>query len=80
MGSALRTIPRSEWPLIATKCGRDWDAEGSPRPNLKRDRIRREIEDSLRRLGVEVIDLYQIHWPQPEEDIEEAWSESGRCG
>ncbi len=75
VGSALRTIPRSERPLIATKCGRDWDAEGSPQPNLKRDRVRREIEDSLRRLGVEVIDLYQIHWPQPEEDIEEAWSE-----
>ncbi|HSW51074.1 MAG TPA: aldo/keto reductase, partial [Bryobacteraceae bacterium] len=36
--------------------------------------IRREVEDSLRRLKVDVIDLYQIHWPQPEEDIEEGWT------
>jgi aryl-alcohol dehydrogenase-like predicted oxidoreductase len=74
LGSALKGIPRSRRPLIATKCGRDWDAEGRLTSNLKRQRIRREIEDSLRRLGVETIDLYQIHWPLPEEDIEEAWS------
>jgi aryl-alcohol dehydrogenase-like predicted oxidoreductase len=41
---------------------------------LKRDSIRREVEDSLRRLQVEAIDLYQIHWPDPETDIEEGWS------
>ena len=41
---------------------------------LKRDSIRKEVEDSLRRLEVEVIDLYQIHWPDPDPDIEEAWS------
>src|SRR5258705_1561665 len=43
-------------------------------PSLKRDSIRREVEDSLRRLQVDVIDLYQIHWPNPEKDIEEGWS------
>jgi aryl-alcohol dehydrogenase-like predicted oxidoreductase len=42
--------------------------------SLKRDSILREVGDSLRRLGVEAIDLYQIHWPVPEEDIEEGWS------
>jgi aryl-alcohol dehydrogenase-like predicted oxidoreductase len=41
---------------------------------LKGNSIRREVEDSLRRLQVETIDLYQIHWPEPEADIEEAWS------
>jgi len=41
---------------------------------LKADSIRREVEDSLRRLQVDVIDLYQIHWPNPDEDIEEGWS------
>jgi aryl-alcohol dehydrogenase-like predicted oxidoreductase len=42
--------------------------------NLKADSIRREVEDSLRRLKLDVLDLYQIHWPDPEEDIEEAWT------
>ena len=70
-GQALRTLnPR---PLIATKCSRRWDAQGMPYGILKADSIRTEVEDSLRRLGVEVIDLYQIHWPRPEEDIEEGW-------
>jgi aryl-alcohol dehydrogenase-like predicted oxidoreductase len=41
---------------------------------LKRDSIRREAEDSLRRLKVDVIDLYQIHWPIPDEDVEEGWA------
>lgn len=63
-----------EKPIIATKCGRDWDKDGYIRGNLKKERIRFEIESSLRRLQVEVIDLYQIHQAQPDEDIEEAWS------
>jgi aryl-alcohol dehydrogenase-like predicted oxidoreductase len=42
--------------------------------NLKRDSILREAEDSLTRLGVDAIDVYQIHWPNPEDDIEEGWS------
>jgi aryl-alcohol dehydrogenase-like predicted oxidoreductase len=60
--------------LIATKCGLVWD-EGrtTPYARLKAASVRREVEDSLRRLNVEVIDLYQIHWPNPDEDIEEAW-------
>jgi len=60
--------------IIATKCGLVWD-EGSTTPygRLKAESVRREAEASLRRLEVEVIDLYQIHWPDPDADIEEAW-------
>jgi aryl-alcohol dehydrogenase-like predicted oxidoreductase len=60
-------------PLIATKCERCWDDQGQIIPRLKRESIRDEVEASLRRLGIDVIDLYQIHWPQPDEDIEEGW-------
>jgi aryl-alcohol dehydrogenase-like predicted oxidoreductase len=60
-------------PVIATKCTRVWGDEGKIYGSLKADSIKQEAEDSLRRLGVERIDLYQIHWADPEEDIEEAW-------
>jgi aryl-alcohol dehydrogenase-like predicted oxidoreductase len=61
--------------IIATKCGILWKEDGSDiYGHLKADSIRREVEDSLRRLNVDVIDLYQIHWPWPDEDIEEGWS------
>lgn len=65
---------RSTRPYIFTKCERVWDADGKISGCLKRESIRREMEASLRRLKVDVIDLYQIHWPQPEEDIEEGWA------
>ncbi len=71
VGRALQGLKSR--PLVATKCGRCWDERGEPFSRLKRDSIRAEAEASLRRLGVDVIDLYQIHWPAPEEDIEEAW-------
>jgi aryl-alcohol dehydrogenase-like predicted oxidoreductase len=45
---------------------------------LKAESIRKECEDSLRRLGVDVIDLYQMHWPDPESDLEEGWGEMAR--
>lgn len=61
-------------PYVFTKCERAWDAEGKITPSLKAASIRRECEASLRRLKTDVIDLYQIHWPQPDEDIEEGWS------
>lgn len=73
VGRALREL-KGRRPLVSTKCERCWDADRQIVPRLKRASIRREIEDSLRRLGVEVIDLYQIHWPQPDEDIEEGWA------
>jgi len=65
---------RAERPYIFTKCSMVWDDQGNISHSLKRDSIRREVEDSLRRLQVETIDLYQIHWPDPATEIEEGWS------
>jgi len=65
-------------PYVFTKCERVWDAKGKIGACLKAQSIRRECEDSLRRLQADVIDLYQIHWPEPDEDIEEGWSELAR--
>ena len=73
VGRALKEL-KGRRPIISTKCERCWDEERQIIPRLKRASIRREIEDSLRRLGVDVIDMYQIHWPQPDEDIEEGWA------
>src|SRR5882757_3987442 len=75
VAAALKTWfgPR---PYVFTKCGRLWDEKGNVRSGLGADSIRREIEDSLRRLSTDVIDLYQIHWPpNPDSpELEEAWS------
>lgn len=60
--------------IIATKCGLVWDEKGEISGRLKKKSIRREVEASLRRLDIDVIDLYQIHWPDPDQEIEEAWS------
>ena len=64
---------RAQRPYIFTKCSRTWNDKGEIGYSLKADSLRRELESSLRRLNVDVIDLYQIHWPQPDPDIEEAW-------
>jgi len=75
VGRALKSW-RGPRPYVFTKCGRSWDAQGNVGIGLSADLIRREIEDSLRRLSVDVVDLYQIHWP-PDPDspaLEEAWS------
>lgn len=61
-------------PFVFTKCERIWDENRQIQKSLKRDSIRREVEDSLRRLKLDVIDLYQIHWPEPDEDVEEGWT------
>ena len=65
-------------PYIFTKCERRWGADRKIFPSLKADSIRQECEDSLRRLKVDAIDLYQVHWPQPDEDLEEGWTELAR--
>ena len=62
-------------PYVFTKCERVWDENGKIGASLKATSIRRECEASLRRLRTDVIDLYQIHWPEPDEDIEEGWTE-----
>ena len=69
---------RTPRPYLFTKCERVWDSTGKIGACLKAGSIRRECEGSLRRLGVEVIDLYQIHWPEPDEDVEEGWTELDR--
>ncbi|MEA3225598.1 MAG: aldo/keto reductase [Planctomycetota bacterium] len=68
----------SDRPLIATKCGILWNEKGEKLTCLKRQSIRDECHASLKRLGVETIDLYQMHWPDPDEDMEEAWEEMTR--
>ncbi|HLX56698.1 MAG TPA: aldo/keto reductase [Ktedonobacteraceae bacterium] len=65
---------RDQHPYIFTKCSRLWDEKGNLYGSLKADSIRREVEASLKRLQVDVIDLYQIHRPIPDEDIEEGWT------
>jgi len=72
---ALKTWPGSK-PYVFTKCVMRWDAKGNVIKVFRADSIRREVEDSLRRLGRDVIDLYQIHWPPDPDspDLEEAWT------
>jgi aryl-alcohol dehydrogenase-like predicted oxidoreductase len=65
-------------PYVFTKCERAWNERGEIRPSLKAESIRRECEASLRRLKIDAIDLYQIHWPEPDQDIEEGWTEMAR--
>ena len=71
VGRAIRQM--SEKPFIFTKCGLE-GRNGIGVNELKAATIERQCEDSLRRLGVEAIDLYQIHWPNPDQDIEEGWA------
>jgi aryl-alcohol dehydrogenase-like predicted oxidoreductase len=80
LGKSETMVARAlaEWsgakPYVFTKCERVWGDDGQPFACLKGESIRKEIEGSLRRLRIDVIDLYQVHWPQPDEDIEEGWS------
>ena len=75
VGRALKSWQGAR-PYVFTKCGLRWDAKGQVEKVLSAGSIRREAEDSLRRLAVDAIDLYQIHWP-PDPDspaLEEGWS------
>jgi aryl-alcohol dehydrogenase-like predicted oxidoreductase len=78
VGKAIKS--RRDRVYIATKCGLVWDGrgDGTVGNRLKAWSVRQEVEKSLRRLGVDVIDLYQIHWPNPDEDLEEGWTEIAR--
>ncbi|MEL6271555.1 MAG: aldo/keto reductase [Chloroflexota bacterium] len=71
VGEALKGM--SEKPYIFTKCSLVWDENGTIGNDLTAASVRKEVEDSLQRLGVETIDLYQIHWPNPDPQIEEGW-------
>jgi aryl-alcohol dehydrogenase-like predicted oxidoreductase len=63
----------SKRPYVFTKCARVWDEKREIGKRLKGWSIRAECEASLKRLKVDVIDLYQVHWPEPAEDIDEGW-------
>ncbi len=75
VGEAIRD--RRDELTVMTKCGRVWDETRTIGKRLKRESVKAELENSLRRLGIEQIDLYQIHWPEPDEEIEEGWSAVG---
>jgi aryl-alcohol dehydrogenase-like predicted oxidoreductase len=79
VGRFLRSLPVSERPYIFTKCGLIWDERNpmqEPKQVLKPESIRAECEASLRRLGIEHIDLYQFHWPdQTGTPVDDSWAE-----
>ena len=74
VGRALKQFAAADRPLIATKCGRVDLGNGEIGKSLTRSSIISECEASLERLHVECIDLYQMHWPEPDEQIEEGWA------
>jgi aryl-alcohol dehydrogenase-like predicted oxidoreductase len=76
VGKALKQIKIK--PIVATKCSLLWNEKREKVSCLKAESIRRECEDSLNRLGIDTIDLYQMHWPEPQSDIEEGWGEMAR--
>src|SRR5229473_1299709 len=76
VGKAVKGLANP--PYIFTKCERIWNERGEIAKSLKADSIRREVEASLRRLQIERIDLYQIHWPEPDEQIEDGWTAMGQ--
>ena len=84
LGHSEEVVARAlkEWngahPQVFTKCSMRWYADRSIYRSLKANSLREELEASLRRLGVEQIDLYQIHWPNPETEIEEGWEALAR--
>jgi aryl-alcohol dehydrogenase-like predicted oxidoreductase len=76
VGRALRSRPTGDDVLVFTKCGRHTLPDGTPYGDLRPQSIRAECEASLRRLGLERIDLYQIHWPDRDSGtpLEESWA------
>jgi aryl-alcohol dehydrogenase-like predicted oxidoreductase len=76
VAKALRA--RTTKPYVFTKCSLTWGLDRKVGNSLEAESLRRECEASLRRLGVDRIDLYQIHWPNPEAEIEEGWGTLAR--
>jgi aryl-alcohol dehydrogenase-like predicted oxidoreductase len=77
VGKALKQH-RGAKPLVFTKCSMRWDENRKIYRSLSAQSLQEELEASLRRLGVDAIDLYQIHWPNPEDQLEEAWDTLAR--
>ncbi len=76
VGKALKSASRK--PLVFTKCSMRWHPDRTIYRSLKAGSLAEELEGSLRRLGVDTIDLYQIHWPDPPDQIEEGWEALAR--
>jgi aryl-alcohol dehydrogenase-like predicted oxidoreductase len=76
VGRAVKSSPHK--PYIFTKCSLRWHEDRTIYHSLKAASLAEEVEASLRRLGVETIDLYQVHWPNPDEEIEEGWEALAR--
>jgi aryl-alcohol dehydrogenase-like predicted oxidoreductase len=72
VGKALKG--KRDQVIVATKCGMQWDSQGNVDRNSRPERLRQEVEDSLRRLQTDVIDLYQIHWPDGKVPLADAWA------
>jgi aryl-alcohol dehydrogenase-like predicted oxidoreductase len=73
VAKAMESIPQADRPLLATKCGRIALGGGEIGKCLRRESVIAECEASLQRLNVDCIDLYQMHWPEPDDEIEEGW-------
>jgi aryl-alcohol dehydrogenase-like predicted oxidoreductase len=71
VGGALQGL--DDRPYVFTKASL-YEKDGAVAHSLKRDSIRREVEASLSRLQLDAIDVYQVHWPDPDEDVEEGWA------
>jgi len=76
VAKALKNSPHK--PYVFTKCSMRWFPDRQIYRSLKAGSLQEEIENSLRRLRVDTIDLYQIHWPNPEDEIEEGWETLAR--
>jgi aryl-alcohol dehydrogenase-like predicted oxidoreductase len=74
VGRALAGLSESERPYVFTKGGQPEGPGRTTQQSLRRDSLRREVEGSLGRLGLDPIDLYQIHWPIPDDELEEGWT------
>lgn len=76
VAKALKNSPHK--PYVFTKCSMRWFPDRQIYRSLKAGSLQEEIENSLSRLRVDTIDLYQIHWPNPEDEIEEGWETLAR--
>ncbi len=77
VGQALKTLSGPK-PYVFTKCSMRWNEKREIYRSMTAEGVRTECEQSLRRLGLETIDLYQIHWPDPEAEVEAGWTEMQR--
>ncbi len=80
---ALADVEPARRPFVFTKCSLVWDADKNVTHTLKAEALRKDVENSLKRLQTDVLDLCQVHWPafppgRPDPDLEEAWTELAR--